>query len=448
MTALPKSSTVRRAPAAMLARALLFLVLALGFAAPARAADPVKGDVKVYTDGGYTRLKFQFESEVDATVRLAAGILVISFKKPVDVAVDRINAAAPDYVSAARRDPDRTAIRLALARKVKINTIPAGEWLFVDLLPDDWKGVMPGLPQEIVEELTRRAREAEKLLHKERVSIRQQEAPTIRVRVVTQPTFTRYVFELPASANVTPERGSGRLTLSFDRPAKWDLADAKATLPAAVQSIEAEGDYSSSTVNFALNGTPQVRTFREDNTIVVDVDTAAKPKAVTEPGAGKPAMSEAGKPTAEAVPTIAPPETVPVKEDAKIEAKDEPKDEAKSESKDEPKPEAKPVANNAAPVVPALPAPAAAAAKPDKSAVPPVAEAAPKAPVLPDGAEVKRPAPNPNAPVVVELHRAGDTLRLDFPFAVPTPAAVLPATSEAAAGSAWSSMLVIFPAGS
>ena len=93
MTALPKSSTVRRAPAAMLARALLFLVLALGFAAPVRAADPVKGDVKVYTDGGYTRLKFQFESEVDATVRLAAGILVISFKKPVDVAVDRINAA-------------------------------------------------------------------------------------------------------------------------------------------------------------------------------------------------------------------------------------------------------------------------------------------------------------------------------------------------------------------
>ena len=73
-----------------------------------------------------------------------------------------------DYISAARRDPDGTAIRLALARKLKVNTIPAGEWLFVDLLPENWKGVMPGLPQEVIDELARRAREAERQLHQQR----------------------------------------------------------------------------------------------------------------------------------------------------------------------------------------------------------------------------------------------------------------------------------------
>ena len=42
---------------------------------------------------------------------MSGAIMVITFKKPVDVAVDRLNAGAPDYISAARRDPDGTAIR-------------------------------------------------------------------------------------------------------------------------------------------------------------------------------------------------------------------------------------------------------------------------------------------------------------------------------------------------
>ena len=65
---------------------------------------------------------------------------MITFKKPMDIAVDRLNAGAPDYISAARRDPDGTAIRLALGAQGQVNTIPAGEWLYVDLLPDSWTG--------------------------------------------------------------------------------------------------------------------------------------------------------------------------------------------------------------------------------------------------------------------------------------------------------------------
>ena len=97
------------------------------------------------------------------------------------------------------------------------------------------------------------------------------EAAAIRVKVATQPTFTRYVFALPDMANVVPERGDGKLTLDFDQPIKWDLADAKAAMPTTLKSIESEVEYDSVTVTFALNGTPKVRTFREDRSIVVDV---------------------------------------------------------------------------------------------------------------------------------------------------------------------------------
>ena len=62
----------------------------------------------------------------------------------------------------AARSRTARAVRLALNRKVTVNTMAAGEKLFVDLLPEGWTGLPPGLPQEVVEELARRAREAEK----------------------------------------------------------------------------------------------------------------------------------------------------------------------------------------------------------------------------------------------------------------------------------------------
>ena len=72
MTALPQSLTDRCMKG--LLRALLLAALAFGLCGAARAVDAVKGDVKVFTDGGYVRLKFQLDSEVDAKVRLSGAI--------------------------------------------------------------------------------------------------------------------------------------------------------------------------------------------------------------------------------------------------------------------------------------------------------------------------------------------------------------------------------------
>ena len=80
---------------------------------------------------------------------------------PVAVAVEKLSSGASGLISVARRDPDGGAIRIALAQKVKVNTIAAAERLYVDLLPDNWKGPTPGLPQEVIDELVRRARQAD-----------------------------------------------------------------------------------------------------------------------------------------------------------------------------------------------------------------------------------------------------------------------------------------------
>ena len=119
---------------------------------------------------------FRFEKEVPANIQLTYPIMVVTFKKPVAIAVDRLNRRRADYISAARLDPDGMAIRIALAHKVKFNSIPAAERLYVDLLPETWTGMLPGLPQEVIEELANRALDAERQLRLQRLSAKTAEA--------------------------------------------------------------------------------------------------------------------------------------------------------------------------------------------------------------------------------------------------------------------------------
>ena len=216
------------------------------------------------------RLMFQFDEAVEATTRVPGRSSSSPSTSLVAIAVERLNVNAPEYISAARRDPDGSAIRLALTHKIKVNTITAAERLYVDLLPETWKGPMPGLPQEVIDELVRRARDAERQLHQQKAADKNKKPLLVRVKVASQPTFIRYVFAMPGTVNVVPERADGRLTLNFDQQVNWDMADAKATLPPTLKSIEAEIDLDSVAVVFTLNGTPEVRAFREDRNIVVE----------------------------------------------------------------------------------------------------------------------------------------------------------------------------------
>ena len=112
---------------------------------PCRAADPVKGEASFSASGGYARLVLKLADDVESEVATAGSIVIIRFKRPVDIPIDKLAEAVPDYVNAVRRDPDGSAIRLSLARRVTINTMTAGERVFIDLLPDGWSGQPPTL---------------------------------------------------------------------------------------------------------------------------------------------------------------------------------------------------------------------------------------------------------------------------------------------------------------
>ncbi len=235
------------------------------------SADPVRGEATLTKPGDYARLLIKLQTDVPADVRLAGTILIIQFKQPVDVAVEKLADAVPDYVSSARLDPDGSAIRLALSRKVTPNVMAAGERLFVDLLPETWSGLPPGLPQDVIKELAARARAAEQLLRQQRAAAEAQKKPPIRVKASRQPTFVRYVFELPEGAGVSTILNSDQLTLNFNSALTFDLADARVTDATNVRAIGQQVKGDATVVTFDLVGNVDVHAFREERTYVVDI---------------------------------------------------------------------------------------------------------------------------------------------------------------------------------
>ena len=274
-------------------RATLLAVLALAAVATSTAAfavEPVAGEASLTKPGDYARLVIMLQSEVDAQVGLAGSILIIRFKQPVDVPVEKLSAALPDYVGAARVDPDGMAIRLALNRKVKPNMMTAGERLFVDLLPETWTGAPPGLPAEVVKELADRARAAEQLLRQQKLAAAPPKRPPVRVKASRQPTFVRYVFDLSSGANVSSMLSAGKLVLSFTPALTFDLADAEVIAAANIVSISQKAAADSATVTFDLVGDVDVHSFREEKTYIVDIGFEPE----TRPNALLNAPAEAG----------------------------------------------------------------------------------------------------------------------------------------------------------
>ena len=408
----------------------------------------MRAEAVLQASPGYARLTIRFAEDVESQVTAAGQIIVIRFRRPVAIAVGKLGDAVPDYVSTARADPDGSAIRLSLARRVTINTMTAGERLFVDLLPDSWTGAPPALPIEVVRELSERARAAERALRQQKADDAARRRPPVRVKASVQPTFVRFIFELPDGVGVSSVLNEQNLSLFFNAPLTFDLADAKVAAPPNVASINQRIEGERSVVEAELIGDVDVHSFREERSYIIDVaaqqaDKApvTPPKASSETRAPAPAVpaaaplaamrpAQAAEPQAAVTPAeVTPPTSETIAEQARIDVKREAAAQPAEPAAEE-KPQA--AASPAAPVEPARPA---VAAEPER----PAAVEAPKPPAqtteTPPGAEAPKSMPAASAPAnppavagdrasSVAAQRDADGLRVTFSFAAPTPAAM------------------------
>ena len=282
------------------ASSILALVAALSFATPSCAAD---ASVAAAEMNGYGRLVFSLNKNVKAQIRASSGVIVLSFDEPVNVDLEKLAAQMPAYVSVARRDPDGRTVRFATTRPLRTNLMEAGEKLFLDLLPENWQGLPPSLPQDVVEQLAKRARDAEEQLRKTQREREKRELRDMTARVGNGPTFTRLIFDIGQTVPVDITRDGDQLTMKFDAALRFDTATIKPQLPAGVQTIEAETKGGMLTLTIAVAAKTEMRAFREDDTVIVDFPRARDPgresdvvlPALTKPAEGKSAEGKSAE---------------------------------------------------------------------------------------------------------------------------------------------------------
>ncbi|MHB2168809.1 hypothetical protein [Alsobacter sp. R-9] len=279
-------------------------LIALALAAPV-AALGAEGTVRGTEMNGYGRAVFSFDALPKTQMRTSNGILILSFDRPVSINVDKLPVELPSYVSAARLDPDGRGLRMALARPLKPNQLEAGEKLFIDFLPESWRQPPPGLPQDVIDDLSRRAREAEEAARKLLRMKAAEEVKDLTFRVGTTPTFTRVVFQMPVVSPVEFRRDGDTVELQFQNSFRIDVARLKSQLPDTVASVEAEAETGLLRIVMQIPATLDVRGFREDNTFAIDIPTpraaakvAGKAEPKSEPKAGPQGKSAAATPEA------------------------------------------------------------------------------------------------------------------------------------------------------
>jgi tetratricopeptide (TPR) repeat protein len=278
--------------------------VALG-AAPALAetAEAVASEMN-----GFGRIVLNFPQPVKTVARSSNGVLVIEFDRPVDVAIDRLALEAPAYLAVARRDPDRRALRFALTRPFTVDLKEAGERVFIDLLPPGWSGMPPGLPQDVVQELARRAIVAEEKARAQDRAEQRARRRVLGVRTARAPTFDRIVFEAEIVVPVDYKREGDSVTMTFDAALRADLPALRTTLAGLARDIEAEVGEASLILSFNVPAGREIKTFREDDSFILDlVDGEAERRAKAEAEARAAQSETAIAPSPAAASESAPP---------------------------------------------------------------------------------------------------------------------------------------------
>ncbi len=239
------------------APATLIGVAAIAAVAGAAEAPQFKATASETADGARIVLDKEGETLLPrATAQLAGGVLVVRFASPVEGDVAGLQAAAPQTVAAARRDPDGRTLRVSLRRSLTAELTQSDGGAVIALTP-----AAAAVPGEVKAALD--APDA---------------TPTASVSIGSRPDLTRLSFLFNGGATVTPVRSGARLELRFSRAAEIDLSQLRASPPLFVKSAERVSRPGGRLVlALTLEDGVKVRQFTEGSRVVVDLAAPDKP---------------------------------------------------------------------------------------------------------------------------------------------------------------------------
>lgn len=236
-----------------------------------------RGQFFATQEEGYGRLILSFpgrDSLPEYDLRMSNSVLTLTFGEEVAISLPDVASTMPNYLSVARLDADGRGMRLGLRTAFNFNPTEAGDKLFIDLLPPDWQGMPPALPQDVIDEMKRKAEVKalrEDQLRKAQVVAEQD--PQVAVRIGRTPTFFRLQFDwtIPTLGTFAMEQTHGQI--DFEWPVEVDLREALLDLPPELAEIKnlVTLDGSQVSLKFAPGVTPRFYA-NSANQYVLDID--------------------------------------------------------------------------------------------------------------------------------------------------------------------------------
>jgi tetratricopeptide (TPR) repeat protein len=261
-----------------------------------------RGAVTASEMQGFGRLIFTFDGQVAAQIRTNNNVLILDFDQPITLDADKLAVQVPRYIGIARLDPGGRSMRIGLNDRFRADLKLAGERVFLDLLNPRWQGLPPGLPQDVIDELVRRARAAE--ARAERAQVERKVERGLELRVAHAPRFRRAIFTMPRTAPVDFQEKNGTLSITFD--ADFEIADTvvRSQLAGLVERVDVFPGPSSLTIALKPAEGFRVRGFREDDSFTLDF-ARADGQALAELPPASGATRQPQPPTANPAPALA-----------------------------------------------------------------------------------------------------------------------------------------------
>jgi len=251
------------------------LVPAFGFITIASAQEAARIEVENFSQFGRIVINFDNRSDLPKfQINSENGILIVQFDQRINFSLPDVAEILPQFVVASRIDPDYKAIRFGLKGEFNIHKTEAGQRLYIDILPLDWQGAMPALPTEVVEELSKRAKDAliiaERKIKNEYVRDHQ---PSAKLKIGRHPNFIRLIVEWSIDTKAVYSFNNDVGEIKFDWPVAIDVSELQADLPKEIKSVtnRLEGASSLLVINVADNIRPRYYSISQSE-FIIDID--------------------------------------------------------------------------------------------------------------------------------------------------------------------------------
>jgi len=301
-----------------LAQVALLAAMTVASAGTSLAEDRVR--IRASEQDGFGRFVFDWPEPVAFAAATRGRNLWVRFDRGFHGDPSAIAANLGRYVAGVRQSEDRKGLDILLTGAYRASSFAQGGAVVFELRPAE------ATAAAVV--FTDRNRAADSA------------APALPVRVGSHGTFLRLVFDWAKPVDYEVEETASSIRLRFNRAARIDVAALRRRLPPDLAKLEAKSDGGALVVTLPRQPGRQVRHFKSDAKVVLDlVRDSAKAAAATP---SQPAAAVAAAPKEPEKQVAAAPEPAPA-EKAAPPAREPPAEAAPSEAAEPPPPLAAPV---------------------------------------------------------------------------------------------------------